>query len=165
MKRIVLILVTTGFLFVMGLIAWRLLLTGSEQTVTAKTPPVELRKNNGNCDLTQQPCRIEFANINIEVVLLSQPHYLQPFEAEVILHGAKSVTVEQVSLQFAMNGMQMSLPATYLQKGTTSEVQTTRWRNKMMLPVCASGRHDWVAEVVLITAEKRYQSQFQLKMP
>lgn len=164
MKRIAVLFVTTGFLFGMGLIAWWLSQRTTEQPFSAQTPPIELRLKS-DCDLAQRPCHAEFADLKVDVIFLSQPHYLQPFAAEVVLRGARSVTVEQVSMQFMMHGMQMSLPAAYLQKTATSEQQTTRWKNKVMIPVCTSGRHDWSAEVGLTSAEKRYTLQFKLQMP
>lgn len=116
------------------------------------------------CDLTRRTCAIDFPQLRVEVIFLKSPEYLVPFEAEVALHGEVATKVTKVTLQFVMNGMQMRLPEAALIKGTTSELATSRWRNTVMIPVCTSGRNDWIVEVQATTAEKKYVADFPLRM-
>lgn len=119
---------------------------------------------SSQCDLKRAPCQINFADLQVQLILLTPPKYLVPFDAEVVLRGKLASDVAHVTLQLQMNDMQMHLLATNLIPGTTSELATTRWRNKMMLPMCSSGRQDWLVEVNVTIPEKNYKAVYPLTM-
>lgn len=82
-------------------------------------------------DLTQS-CRLDGGAI--EVRADHAPSALHPFTLTVGVQGAR-----QVHAEFVMQGMEMGLNR-YRLEPTAAGV----WRGRVTLPVCVSGRRDWL---------------------
>jgi hypothetical protein len=59
-----------------------------------------------------------------------------------------------VEVTFFMRGMDMGLNRYRLDADTRGE-----WKGRVTLPVCMSGRSDWIAAVALTTAVRKYEVQ------
>lgn len=86
------------------------------------------------CENLLQGCRVPFRGKNLEVGFSSAPSPLAPFELKVAAPSAR-----QVHAELAMLGMEMDANRYRLVKGNDGV-----WRGKVILPVCASGRRDWM---------------------
>jgi hypothetical protein len=86
------------------------------------------------CGNLLQGCRAPFRGKTLEVGFSSAPSPLAPFELRVAAPSARKVYAE-----LAMVGMEMDANRYKLVKGDDG-----LWRGKVILPVCASGRRDWM---------------------
>lgn len=87
----------------------------------------------------------------------SQP--LHPFPATVQVRGLAPEDVERVRVRFAMSGMDMgpNLYALLRQPDNT-------WVGQVTLPICTTGRLDWLAEVSVVSGGREYRAQFPFQM-
>lgn len=95
-------------------------------------------------------CRVDDSDVSMEILFETRPRALQPFPLRV-----KAETVgplERVTVGFTMRGMDMGRNRYALQQGANGE-----WTGSITLPVCVSGRSDWVAGFELQTADKSYR--------
>lgn len=97
--------------------------------------PVSQLYVDPDCDVLTG-CRVSDAGIYVDVLFEMKPRALQPFPVAVRTEGMKAVTVN-----FSMRGMTMGLNRYALAR--TSE---GGWQGEVTLPICVSGRTDWVAE-------------------
>ncbi len=91
-------------------------------------------------------CRIEkgcvvFAQSLSAVVLFKLPvRYLKPFPVMVNTSGMGNRHVASVTMKFSMRGMEMPLtPVTLTHQGAGG-----LWQAEGILPLCVSGRRDWI---------------------
>jgi len=73
----------------------------------------------------------------------------------VRLHPSSTFAVRQVLVQFTMKGMDMGLNRYRLVSDGAG-----RWTGKAMLPVCTTGRTDWLATVMLNGPAGERRAQF-----
>jgi hypothetical protein len=85
----------------------------------------------------------------IEVRADRSPSTLNPFTLNVRAQGAR-----QVHAEFVMQGMEMGLNRYRLTLG-----ENGLWQGRVTLPVCVSGRRDWV--LILDVDGARYAFAFQ----
>jgi len=89
----------------------------------------------GDCALHRGPCRVELPPGVVHIELSHEPVPLEPFRVQ--LHA--SMALERVSVDFQMVDMYMGVNR-YDLKQQAPEI----WSRQAMLPVCATGRSDWV---------------------
>ena len=75
---------------------------------------------------------------------------LRPFRVHVDVPAEAGVG--EVSAVFVMRGMKMGLNRYHF-----VDQGNNRWRADVTLPVCVSGRSDWIAELELLTRGQRIQ--------
>lgn len=146
-------------LLIAGLITYHLV-------ISPKANPKEkilLETVKPECTPVEVPCE---ARKNQQVVTLNFPNnvkYLKPFQMQVTVQGFKPREVEKVLVDFKMIGMDMGLNR-YTLSPVTNESRTVSYQGEAILPVCVSGRVDWVAKIQLMTADKLYESEFAFKV-
>ncbi len=101
----------------------------------------------GVCDI-QQGCRAGDAAVSAQVRFDAPPRALKPFP--VSAHTAGTQPVETVMVSFFMQGMDMGLNR-YRMLGDAA----SGWHADVALPICVSGRSDWIAEFEFVTHERR----------
>jgi hypothetical protein len=115
------------------------------------------------CTPVEFPCE---ARNHQQVVTLHFPNnvkYLKPFQMQVTVQGFKPREVEKILVDFKMIGMDMGLNR-YTLSPVTNEGRAVSYQGEAILPVCVSGRVDWVANIQLMTADKLYESEFAFKV-
>jgi hypothetical protein len=100
------------------------------------------------CSDLAQGCRVANAQGALEVRTDASPSALHPFMLTVNAPGAR-----QVHAEFVMQGMQMGLNRYRLGRLASGE-----WRARVTLPVCISGRRDWL--LILDVDDERYALAF-----
>ncbi|HFD80310.1 MAG TPA: hypothetical protein ENK05_07980 [Gammaproteobacteria bacterium] len=126
-----------------------LLLAACGQQEPASPPATELQLVRP-CRLVEG-CRATGAPFPLRVFLGPGVTAMRPFPLRLEVGGG--VTPETASVDFSMKGMDMGLNRYLLQR------QGDEWRARVTLPVCGSGRSDWLADVVIATAQGRYHLQ------
>ena len=93
-------------------------------------------------------CSISSPDIDVEVSFETKPRALQPFPVAVKSRGSKDI--KAVTISFSMSGMEMGLNRYALVYATGNE-----WRGEVTLPICVSGRTDWVAGIEIFMPARR----------
>lgn len=84
-------------------------------------------------------CRFELAGHTVELRFSETPRPMRPFLLDVEATGAAAVDAD-----FVMPGMQM-LPNRY----RLARIVDGRWQTRVVLPVCVSGRADWLLALTI----------------
>jgi len=134
-----------------GLILGLLLLASCDRTSPVE-PPVTVLAVAPGCDV-RQGCRAGDDSISIDVQFDAAPIALHAFPLS--LHVSGDEPVQSVTVSFSMQGMDMGLNR-YRLIGNA----TRGWKADVTLPVCVSGRSDWVADFELLTEQR--QLRFRL---
>lgn len=85
-----------------------------------------------DCDLAAG-CSFQTGGGRVTVKTNAVPVAARPFQLEVVAPQANSVKA-----QFDMSGMNMTTPVYALAR------DANRWRSEVVLPLCVSGRSDWM---------------------
>lgn len=107
------------------------------------------------CNLQQNGCVINTAEFELRVVLEKTIYYLRPFSIHAEGKAKDNASVENIYMNFKMNGMNMGVNRFLLKKESLSD-NIQRWRGNALLPVCVSGRADWLVELEIVTKQTRY---------
>ena len=118
----------------------------AETDLPVTTIPVEQP-----CDVLEG-CRAANDLLSAEVVFGSQARALQPFPLQLRLEGHHEI--ESATVTFSMQGMDMGLNRYQLAGDAMSA-----WNASVTLPVCMSGRTDWLADFELLVDGKRFHLQ------
>lgn len=94
---------------------------------------------SADCDPQRQPCVAGTADAGVQFHLPEGARLMQPFPVEVTVHGP---ALDGVTVDFRMQGMDMGVNRVGLQAAADG-----LWRAQVILPLCATGRADWIATV------------------
>ena len=147
MKKLEIINLAVGLLVIVllgvaGAYLQRLLSEDAADVTTIQT--------NIDCDLNKQPCKTAIGNQTIEIEFSRPVNYLEKFNIKAHLTGFEHV--ETVVVDFNMRDMQMGINRFELNKGSIAD----SWQGMAILPVCVSGRKDWLVKVLLKTKKNSY---------
>jgi len=115
--------------------------------------PVHALPEARDCDAARRACTISGEGLRVRLRLESGAKAMQPFTVAVAVAGAEAVNV-----RFEMPGMDMGRQVHRLQRAGAD-----RWEGRVVLPVCLSGRSDWVAEVEIVTQRGRHIARFPFR--
>jgi hypothetical protein len=111
----------------------------------------EIRLLALGCDVVEQGCVIEHQGEQFQLQM-TRPQGLKPFH---ITFTSSTSELARVSVQFDMLGMDMQQPTQSLQ-----QTGAAIWQNQAILPICSSGRSDWVAWIRFRYQGSHYRLQF-----
>ncbi len=113
-----------------------------------------------DCDVTQGKCNSSRDELRLSLALLEQPGALQSFPAEVNVEGLGSPEHLDIGLVFSMKGMDMG----DLRQKLVFDRQTKTWRGQVILPICSTGRRDWLARVDVINGDTIYTAAYEFTL-
>jgi len=136
--------------------AWLgLLLAGCEQDYEARMPATRLA--------TQEPCYADqgctasHEALSVRVVMGTPRQALKPFPVQLRVERGQSV--DSVTVAFLMKDMEMGQNRYRLIGDGSSS-----WLANVTLPLCVSGRSDWVAEFELVVQGRRFQARIPFSL-
>ena len=111
------------------------------------------------CDLNASRCAVDLpAGGRVELSISPQPIPLvKPLQIDVRVSG---VNVHRVELDFSGRTMEMGPNRTVL-----APVGGGSYRGSAMLPVCVTGRMDWLATLLVDTGGGRLAARFDFSAP
>lgn len=118
-------------------------------------PPTEqadVLRAPAKCDPQREPCVARGAGGTVTLRFPDGARLMQPFAVEVEVGGAQ---VSSVSIDFAMRGMDMGVNEFRLEAAAHG-----LWRANALLPVCSTGRADWIATVSAQTSRGPLQAAY-----
>jgi hypothetical protein len=136
--------------------AWIVCLAGlsallsCEPAPESQVPAVQLALSEP-CDV-QRGCRAANESLAATVIFGTDPLALQPFPVKVLFEAGGQV--ESVTVAFSMQGMDMGW-----NRYSLSGDSVSAWNAIVTLPICTSGRTDWIADFDLLAAGRHYRLQ------
>jgi len=91
-----------------------------------------------DCDVLTG-CRVGDVDAFIDVLFAIKPRALQPFPVVIQTQGMQDV--KAVTVSFSMRDMTMGL-----NRYALTHAAEGAWQGEVTLPICVSGRTDWIAE-------------------
>ncbi len=141
-------------------------LTTYHFVVTPDEKPQEvmlLESSNPACTPVDSPCSARDQQRTVTLHFPNKVKYLQPFQMQVSVQGLTPQEIEKIIVDFKMIGMDMGLNRFTLSPGAAKDNSAT-YQGEAILPVCVSGRVDWVANIEVMTTNKIYQADFTFKV-
>lgn len=102
--------------------------------------------------VVQQGCQVVDESVAVTVNFGAEPRALQPFPIHLRLEGGQRA--DSVTVAFSMQGMDMGSNRYRLIADASGG-----WNADITLPICLSGRTDWVADFDFVVADRRLQVQ------
>lgn len=119
-----------------------------------------------NCDIQKTVCTFNTPNLTLEISMDQDIYYLKPFNLSVKRSftknsGKDSSEIESIFVDFKMTNMNMGVNRFQLTKmNFKNDVYT--WKGKALLPVCITGRADWVSELDILMKDSHYRLTFPI---
>lgn len=127
------------------------LLVSSCDRASESPLPVSRLTPEQPCDV-RQGCRAADDSVAVTVTFGAQPRALQPFPLHIQVDGPQRV--DSVTVAFSMPDMDMGANRYRLIAEASAG-----WHADITLPICMSGRTDWLADFELVVADRRLQMQ------
>lgn len=108
-----------------------------------------------NCHPQHQKCEILSGDFKFNLLIDKNVYYLKPFNIHFWSENNTNHNIESILLNFKMQDMDMGINRIRLKKLNTQNGEIT-WSGKGLLPVCVTGRADWISEVEILTKQNKY---------
>ena len=115
------------------------------------------------CTVGSKVCIIETGELKIKISLDENIYYLKPFNVSVIDEDRVNSKLESVQVNFKMSNMNMGINRFRL-KNTILKNNAQIWQGKALLPICVTGRADWISEFELETKNKKYSIKLPIQV-
>lgn len=122
--------------------AWLTATQGLRERLLGQNPSTERVFGPLNCEPAIHSCAADLGDGQLLLRFDRPPEPLEPFVAELQLLGEWPEPRPSVVLSFQMQGMDMGLNRFALEPTADGH-----WRGEVTLPVCSSGRRDWLVDV------------------
>ena len=146
-------------LLVAGLASYHLFMSSHGEA----KPLVLLETTTADCNPVNIPCKAGDAQHGVTLHFPEKVAYLKPFRMRVTIHGFGQKEIEKVEVDFKMVGMDMGLNRFTLSPSVDAKGNIS-YEGEGILPVCVSGRVDWLASTRVMTTHKNYEAVFELKV-
>lgn len=123
------------------------------------TRTVEVLSSAADCRVTEARCEASGGNALVSLVLQGPVTPMSTFGVDVGVAGLAPESIEAVRLVFEMRGMDMGQNS-YVLRPMSSPADMSHWQTQAMLPVCTTGRRDWLAIVSVIAGQEEYVAKF-----
>lgn len=107
------------------------------------------------CNAQQQICKFEVDNFKLELLFDKNIFYLKKFNVSAWVEKNKDLNIESIQVEFKMKNMNMGINRFILTK-TITKNEKQNWQGKALLPVCITGRADWISALEVTTNKNRY---------
>ncbi len=110
-----------------------------------------------DCNAALRRCNAMSDKVLIGLQAKAPVRALRPFDVTINLTGLASERIDQVRAEFTMKGMQMGQSRYAFRR-----IGNGLWSAAVTLPVCTSGRSDWVATVYVYAGRTLYEARMPL---
>lgn len=143
-----------GLLTVVALIALVIGLRSLRPGADDAAQPATLLQAAADCDSARQACAARGEDLEFELRLGPSVRPMEAFDVRLRgLRGALDADA-QISVEFQMRGMDMGLNRYRLEPAADGA-----WQGRAMLPVCTTGRSDWIARVEIAQRGRRWTAE------
>lgn len=146
-------------MLIAGLAAYHFLTSPKNQVKQVVT----LERNKPDCSPVASVCEATNKEHGVTLHFPEKVTYLEPFKMRVTVKGLPQEDLDKVIVDFKMLGMDMGLNR-YKLSPVANENGNISYQGKAILPVCVSGRVDWVATTQVISTDRIYEAVFEFKV-
>ncbi|MCK5336254.1 MAG: hypothetical protein KAQ67_08825 [Gammaproteobacteria bacterium] len=122
-----------------------------------------LRKGTDNnqveyskCQLGIENCLIVIDGMELEIIVEGEIKALKPF---VIHMTDKNQIIDKALVKFNMKAMDMGV-----NQYEFIQIDHNNWKAKVVIPVCTTGRRDWLVEFVIDNEIKNKNISFEIEI-
>lgn len=112
-----------------------------------------------DCRVQQNPCTINLDGLELEVSFDKHIYYLKKFNISVVAGKEHNPVINSIHVNFKMKNMNMGVNRFTLSKINVKNNKQS-WESEAILPVCVTGRADWISELEVITDKTKYIVSF-----
>ena len=121
------------------------------EAITLKEKDVVIIQPN-NCTIESKECVVELNGSKVNILFDENIFYLKPFNVFITNQNLENLKLESIQIDFKMNNMNMGVNRFLLK----NDKNKSTWEGKALLPICVTGRADWISEIELITKNNKY---------
>lgn len=107
-----------------------------------------------NCKIQTELCNYNIDGLRLSISSDKNIQYLKPFLISVNTSTNYNSNVKKIQIEFKMNGMDMGVNRFLLSKKNINNKEI--WQGKALLPICVTGRADWIAELSIYIKDSIY---------
>lgn len=142
---------TAPLVFVIIIAATFVFIQNKNEVVTFKEMDV-IKIQPNNCNIESKECVVELNEFKVKIIFDEDIFYLKPFNVSVTNENSDSLKLESILIDFKMNSMNMGVNRFLLKNDDNKSI----WQGKVLLPICVTGRADWLSEIELVTKTNKY---------
>lgn len=116
--------------------------------------PAELLKVQQPCEVDLAGCTASDDKLTVRVKFDKDFAALKPFHLQLTAAPESPIQIDEINLEFSMQGMRMGL-----NKYRLLQAGDNVWTGKVTLPICTSGRSDWLADFDIQADGQRWKMQ------
>lgn len=154
-RSVVWLIVVLAVAFVLSLGGRGGLLPGGEP----RTVDVVQLVPEPDCEPLGRTCRALGAGMSLGVALPADARPMRGFPVQVNVAGEERGEPDAVSVEFLMQGMDMGVNRFRLEPQGPGA-----WGAQVTLPICTTGRSDWLVVVDADLGERRYRARFPARL-
>ena len=123
------------------------------EIITVKEKDI-IQLESNNCGVESKKCIVEFNKLKLKILFDENIYYLKPFKVSVLNENMDELELESIQVDFKMKSMDMGVNRFFFKK---NEVESAHvWNAKVLLPICITGRADWISEFIVTTKSSKY---------
>jgi len=115
--------------------------------------------NNMQCNPQVKECKVDIDDIRLNISLDKNIYYLKPFNIVVGSNDKNGSKIKDIHIEFKMKNMDMGVNRFKLTLHNNKH-----WKSKLLLPICITGRADWIAALEVVTESSEYVISFPLSV-
>ena len=116
-----------------------------------------------NCNVQENKCKVNIEKIYFNIVMDKDIFYLKKFNVDVFVDNEFKEKIKSIKVYFKMKNMNMGNNVFVLNKLLLKK-ERQNWNTAAVLPICVSGRADWVAALEVIIENKIYIIEFPIQV-
>lgn len=121
------------------------------EAVTFKEKAV-IKIQANSCNTGNKECVVELSEFKVKISFDGDIFYLKPFNVSVTNENLENLQLESIQIDFKMNNMKMGVNRFLLKNDENKSI----WKGIALLPICVTGRADWLSEIELETKTNKY---------
>lgn len=128
-----------------------------------KNDMIPVYVSTADCAIQEKKCQISLGEINFNILMDENIYYLKKFNVDVFVESKFKNNIKSIKVSFKMKNMNMGVNAFTLNK-VLADKQNETWKANAILPICVSGRADWVSELEVIIKNNKYILVFPVQV-
>lgn len=120
----------------------------------------KIKKTLDQCLVQEKGCNVDLKGVKAKILLDNNIFYLKPFKIFVWTESIREENIESIKISFKMKNMNMGKTQFILKKAAANNEQ--RWSATGILPICVTGRVDWLSLLEINTKDNQYFLSFPI---
>ena len=116
-----------------------------------------------NCNVQENKCKVNIEKISFNIVMAKDVFYLKKFNVDVFVENEFKKRIKSIKVSFKMKSMNMGNNVFVLNKRLSNK-ERLNWNTTAVLPICVSGRPDWISTLEVIIENKKYILEFPIQV-